>query len=90
MFCVSDIQYYFEYIIKISNTDPPISLYIIKIKIIITFKNKTRMKLLGDAKNKTAKNKSGENTELIFIDCNIVIYDYLQYSRFLRTFVSNK
>ena len=48
------------------------------------------MKLLGSIKNKTAKNKNGENTELILIDCNIVIYDYQQDSRFLCTFVSNK
>ena len=54
------------------------------------------MKLLGSIKNKTNKNKNGENvphleiTEVVLVDCNIVYNDCQQDSRVLYTFVSNK
>ena len=54
------------------------------------------MKLLGSTKNKTAKDKNGENvtyleiTEVILVHCNIVNNDYQQDSRVLYTFVPNK
>ena len=54
------------------------------------------MKLLGSTKNKTGKNKNGENvphleiTEVVLVHCNIVNNDYQQVSRVLYTFVSNK
>ena len=54
------------------------------------------MKLLGSTKNKTTKDKNGENvphleiTEVVLVHCNIVNNDYQQDSRVLYTFVPNK
>ena len=54
------------------------------------------MKLLGNTKSKTTKDKTGENvphleiTEVVSVHCNIVINDYQQDSRVLYTFVPNK
>ena len=54
------------------------------------------MKLLGSTKNKTAKDKNGENvtyleiTEVILVHCNIVNNDCQQDSRVLYIFVPNK
>ena len=54
------------------------------------------MKLLGSIKNKTIKDKNGENvphleiTEVVLVHCNIVNNDYQQDSRVLYTFVPNK
>ena len=54
------------------------------------------MKLLGSTKNKTTKDKNGENvphleiTEVVLVHCNIVNNDYQQDSRVLYTFVQNK
>ena len=54
------------------------------------------MKLLGSTKNKTTKDKNGENaphreiTEVVLIHCNIVNNDYQQNSRVLYTFIPNK
>ena len=54
------------------------------------------MKLLGSTKNKTAKDKNGENvphpeiTEVVLGHCNNVNNNYQQDSRVLYTFVSNK
>ena len=53
------------------------------------------MKLLGSTKNKIIKDENGENvphleiTEVILVNCNIVINDYQQDSRVLYTFVPN-
>ena len=73
-YSISDIQDYFEYILKKhgENTDKPsIQIYVNKIKNRITFKIKKRcslelltketMKLLGSNKNKITKDKNGEN-----------------------------
>ena len=73
-YSVSDIQYYFQYILKKhgENTDKPsIQIYVNKIKNRITFKikkgyslellTKETMKLLGSTKNKITKDKNGEN-----------------------------
>ena len=73
-YSVSDIQDYFEYIIKKhrENIDKPsIQIYINKIENRITFKikkgynlellTKETMKLLGSTKNKISKDKNGEN-----------------------------
>ena len=70
---VSDIQYYFEYIIKKHETvvdNPPVQIYVNKIKNRIVFKIKTgykleliseeTMKLLGSSKKLIDKNKDGE------------------------------
>ena len=73
-YSISDIQDYFEYILKkhSENVDnPSIRIYVNKIENRITFKFKNRyylelltpetMKLLGSAENKITKAKSGEN-----------------------------
>ena len=74
MYSVSDIQDYFEYILKKhgENTDKPSAqIYVNKIENIVTFKIKNgyslelltpeTMKLLGSTKNKITKDKNGEN-----------------------------
>ena len=85
-YSVSDIQDYFEYILKKHNEDidnPLIRIYVNKIENRITFQIKTRyslelltpetMTLLGNTKNKIAKNKNGENvphfeiTEIVLV-----------------------
>ena len=73
-YSVSDIQDYFEYILRIhgGNTDnPPVKIYVNKIENRITFRTKNgysleplipeTMKLLGSPKNKITKDKSCEN-----------------------------
>ena len=73
-YSVSDIQDYFQYILKKhgENTDKPsIQIYVNKIENMITFKikngynlqllTKETMKLLGSTKNKITKDKNGEN-----------------------------
>ena len=73
-YSVSDIQDYFQYILKKhgENTDKPsIQIYVNKIENRITFKmkkgyslgllTKETMKLLGSTKNKITKDKNGEN-----------------------------
>ena len=74
MYSVSDIQDYFEYILRKhgENTDKPsIWIHVNKIENRITFKFKTgyslelltlkTMKLLGSTQNKITKDKNGEN-----------------------------
>ena len=108
-YSVSDIQDYFEYILKKhrENRDrPSIQICINIIENRITFKikkgyrlellTKETMKLLGSTKNKTTKDKNGENvphleiTEVVLVHCNVVNNDYQQDSRVLYTFVPNK
>ena len=73
-YSISDIQDYFQYILKKhgENTDKPsIQIYVNKIENRITFKTKNgyslelltkeAMKLLGSTKNKITKDKNGEN-----------------------------
>ena len=73
-YSLSDIQDYFEYILKKhseSINNPSIRIYVNKIENRITFKIKSgyylelltpeRMKLLGSAENKINKDKNGEN-----------------------------
>ena len=72
-YSVSDIQDYFEYIIKKQETivdNPPVQIYVNKIKNRIVFKikagyklellSKETMQLLGSSKKDTDKNKDGE------------------------------
>ena len=74
LYLVSDIQDYFEYILKKRSenvNNPPIRIYINKIQNRITFKIKNgyylelltpeSMKLLGSTVSKTNKDKNGEN-----------------------------
>ena len=71
---VSDIQGYFEHILKKHGQDidkPLLQIYVNKIENRVTFKTKNRyslelltsetMKLLGSTENKITKNKNGEN-----------------------------
>ena len=73
-YSVSDIQYYFEYILKRHETvtgNPLIMIYVNKIENRITFKIKTgyylelltpeTMKLLGSTKSKITQNETDEN-----------------------------
>ena len=73
-YSVSDIQDYFEYILKKDETvpdNPSIKIYVNKIKSRITFKIKTgyylellmpeKIKLIGSTKRKINKDKNGEN-----------------------------
>ena len=72
-YCIADIQDYFEFIIKKHENltdNPPVQIYLNKIKNIIVFKIKTgyklefltpdTMKLLGSIKNDVDKDKDGE------------------------------
>ena len=75
---LSDIQDYFEYILKKhgENTDKPsVQIYVNKIEIRVTFKIKNgyslepltpeTMKLLGNTENKITKDKNGENGHIL-------------------------
>ena len=107
-YSVSDIQDYFEYIIKKHETiadNPPVQIYVNKIKNRIVFKIKTgcklellteeTMQLLGSSK-KIDQNKDGElvprleTIEVALVHCNLVNNNYQQASKVLFTFVPNK
>ena len=73
-YSVSNIQYYFEYVLKKhgENIDKPsVKIYVHKIENRITFKMKNgyslelltteTMKLLGSTENKITKDKTGQN-----------------------------
>ena len=86
--------------------NPPIRIYVNKIKNRITFKIKNgyylelltpeTLKLLGSTESKITKDKNGENVshleivELVLVHCNLVDNDYQQNSRILYTFVPSK
>ena len=103
-YSISDIQDYFEYILKKhrENIDKlSIQIYINKIANRITFKIKDRyslellpketMKLLGSTKDKNGENVPHlEITEVVLVHCNMVNNDYQHDSRVLYTFISNK
>ena len=86
-YSVSDIQDYFEYILKKhrKNTDKPsIQIYINKIENRITFKikngyslellTKETIKLLGSTKNKIAQDKYGENVPHLEITGVVLVH----------------
>ena len=100
---------YFEYIIKKHETianNPPVQIYVNKIKNRIAFKIKTGYKLellteetiqlLGSSKKDIDKNKDGETAprleavEVVLVHCNLVNNKYQQAYKVLFTFVSNK
>ena len=108
-YSVSDIQDYFEYIIKKHETiadNPPVKIYVDKIKNRIVFKTKTghklellskeTMQLLGSLKKDIDQNKDGEivpkleTVEVVLVQCNLVNNNYQQASKVLFTFVPNK
>ena len=108
-YSVSDIQDYFEFIIKIRETlteNPPVQIYVNKIKNRIISRIKTgcklesltleTMKLLGSTKKDADKDKDGGNVpklksvEVVLVHCNLVKNDYQHTSKVLFTFVPNK
>ena len=104
-YSVSDIQDYFEYILKKhrENTDKPsMQIYVNKIENRITFKikngcslellTKETMKLLGSTKNKITKDKNGGNVPHLEITEVVLVHCNMvnKDSRVLYTFVPNK
>ena len=108
-YSVSDMQDYFEYIIKKHETiadNPPVQIYVNKIKNRIVFKIKTgyklelvskeTMQLLGSSKRDIDQNKDGEivpkleTAEVALVHCNLVNNNYQQASKVFFTFVPNK
>ena len=106
---MSDIQDYLEYIIKKHETiadNPPVQIYVNKIKNRIVFKirtgykleflSKETMQLLGSSKKDIDENKDGEiaprleTVEVVLVRCNLVNINYQQASKLLFSFVSNK
>ena len=87
MYSVSEIQDYFEYILKKhgGNADKPsVHIYVTKIENRVTFKIKNRyslellipetMKLLGSTENKITEDKNGENLPHLEIT-DVVLFD---------------
>ena len=108
-YSVSDIQDYFEYIIRKHETikdNPPVQIYVNKIKNRTVFKIKTgyrsellskeTVQLLGSSKKDIDQNKDGEivpkleTVEVVLVHCNLVNNNYQQASKVLFTFVPNK
>ena len=106
---LSDIQDYFEYINKKHETipdNPPVQIYVRKIKNRIVFKIKAgyklellteeTMKLLGSSKKVIDKNKDSEilprleTVEVVLVHCNLVNNSYQQASKVLFTVIPNK
>ena len=105
----SDVQDYFEYIIEKHETiadNPPLQIYVNKIKNRIAFKIETgyklellteeTMQLLGSSKIDIDQNKDEEivpkleTVEVVLAHCNLVNNNYQQASKVLFTFVPNK
>ena len=86
--------------------NPPVQIYLKKIKNRIVFKIKTgfklelltseTMKLLGSSKKDVDKDKDGEivqkleSVEVVLVYCYLVKYDYQNTSKVLFSFVPNK
>ena len=87
-------------------TDPPIQIYVNRIKNRIVFKITTGYKselwlsettnLLGSSKQDVKKDKDGEDVpklesvEIVLVDCNLVNNSYQLVSKILFTFLPNK
>ena len=108
-YSISDIQDYFKFIIKKHETltgNPPVKIYVNKIKNRIVLKMKMgyelelltpeTMKLLGSATKDVDKDKVGKNipklesVEVVLVHCNLVKNDYQHASKVLFIFVPNK
>ena len=108
-YSLSDIQDYSEYIIKKHETiadNPPVQIYVNRIKNRIVFKIKTgyklelltkeTMQLLESSKKDIDQNKDREivprleTAEVVSVHCNLVNNSYQQASKVLFTFVPNK
>ena len=92
-YSISDIQDYFEYILK-KHSDR--ITFKIKSGYYVDLLTSETMKLLVSTESKITKNKNDENVphlevaELVLFHCNLVNNDYQQDSRTLYTFVPNK
>ena len=103
-YSVLDIKDYFECIIKKHKSiadNPPVQIYVSKIKNRIVFKIKTgyklellspeTMKLLGSTKKDVDQDKDGENmpklesVEVVLVHCNLINNNYQQASKVLFT-----
>ena len=108
-YSIADIQDYFQFIIKKHETlteNPPIQIYLNKIKNRTVFKIKTgyklelltleTMKILGSTKKDVDSDKNSENVpklesvEVVLVHCNLVKNDYQHSSKVLLSFVPNK
>ena len=107
-YSISDIEDYFENIKKHETTadNPPVQIYVNKIKNRIVFKNRTGCKLeslssetrrlLGGTKKDVDQDKDGddvsklESLDVVSAQCNLVNNNYQQASKELFTFVPNK
>ena len=104
-YSLSDIQDYFEYIIKKHETiadNPPVEIYVDEIKNRIVFKIKIgyklellikeTMQLLGSSKKDIdqSKDRNLDTVEVVLVHCNLVNNSYQQVSKVLFTFVPNK
>ena len=108
-YSVSDIQDYFECIIKKHETiadNPPVQIYVNKIKNRIVFNINTgyklelvteeTMQLLGSSKKEIDQSRDGglmprlEGVEVVLIHSNLVNNSYQAASKVLFTFVPNK
>ena len=108
-YSIAEIRDYFEFIIKKHKNlteNPPVQIYMDKIKNRTVFKIKTgyklelltpeKMKLLRSTKKDTDKDKDGENVpklesvEVVLGHCNLVKNDYQHTSKVLFSFVAKK
>ena len=108
-YSIADIQDYFGYSIKkpeILTENPPIQIYLNKIKNRILFKIKTvsklelltpeTMRLLGSTKKDIDSDRNSgnvpklESVEVVLVHCNLVKNDYQHSSKVLFSFVPNK
>ena len=108
-YSISDIQDYFECIIKKHETianNPPVQIYVYRVKNRIAFNIKTGYKLellspetrktLGSTKKDVHQDKDRENVpklesaEVVLVHFNLVNNNYQQASKVLFTFVPNK
>ena len=106
-YSIVDIQDYFEFIIKKHETlteNPPVQIYVNKIKNRIVFKIKmshklelltpATMKLLGSTKKDVDKDKENvpklESVEVVLVHWNLVKNDYQYTSKVFFTFVPTK
>ena len=99
-YSILDIQDYFEFIIKKHDTlteNPPVQIYVNRIKNRIVFKIKTgyklelltseKMNLLGSTKNICDEDEDGENlpklesVEVVLVHCDLVKNDYQHTSK---------
>ena len=108
-YSIENIQDYFEYITKKLETiadNPPVQIYMNKIKNRIFLKIRTgyklelltkeTMQLLGSSKKDIDQNKDGEivprleTAEVVLVYCNLVNNSYQQARKLLFTFIPNR